>query len=86
MTNVKTSTPLENIKNDDDVFVWIKKCILKSVFGFGSIGFSVIRSVGSLDIGKMFVSMYLCMYVPKCPISTQITLNHTIQINSGLFR
>ena len=42
MTNVKTSPPQENIKIDDDVFVWIKKCTLKGVFGFGSIGFDVI--------------------------------------------
>ena len=33
----------------------------------------VIRSVGSLDIGKMSLGMYVCLYVPKCPISTQIT-------------
>ena len=30
--------PQENIKNSDDVFVWIKKIILKGVFGFGSMG------------------------------------------------
>ena len=34
---------------------------------------AVIRSKGSLDIGKCpYVSMYLSMYVPKSPISTQV--------------
>ena len=42
LTNVKTSPPQEKIKIDDDVFVWIQKCILKGVFGFVSIGFVVI--------------------------------------------
>ena len=42
LTNVKTSPPQENINIDDDVFVLLKKSILKSVFGFGSIGFVVI--------------------------------------------
>ena len=41
-TNVKTSPTQEKIKIDNDVFVWIKKCILKGVFGFGIIGFVVI--------------------------------------------
>ena len=41
--NVKTSPPQEKIKkNDNDVFVWIQKCILKDVFGFVSIGIFVI--------------------------------------------
>ena len=44
MTNVRTSPPQENIKVYDDVFVWIKKCTLKGVFGFGSIGFDVIAT------------------------------------------
>jgi hypothetical protein len=30
------------MKIDDDVFVWIKKFIVKVVFGFGIIGFVVI--------------------------------------------
>ena len=42
LTNVMTSTPEENIKIYDDFFVRMKKCILKGVFGFGSIGFVVI--------------------------------------------
>jgi hypothetical protein len=42
LTNVKISPPQENIKIYDDVFVWIKKCTLMGVFGFGSIGFDVI--------------------------------------------
>ena len=42
LTNVKTSPPQENIKIDNDFFVQIKKCTLKGVFGFGSIGFDVI--------------------------------------------
>ena len=41
-TIVKTSPPQENKKNVVDVFVQIKKCILRSLFGFGSIGFVVI--------------------------------------------
>ena len=31
-----------------------------------------IRSEGSLDIGKMSLCMYVCILVPKSPISTQI--------------
>ena len=42
LTNVKTSSRQENIKIVDDVFVRIKKIILKGVFGFGSLGFVVI--------------------------------------------
>ena len=42
LTNVKTSPPQENTNIDDDVFVLIRKCILKGVFGFGSIEFVVI--------------------------------------------
>ena len=41
-TNVKTSTPQENKNIADDAFVLIKKCILKGVLSFGSIGFAVI--------------------------------------------
>ena len=42
LTNVETSPSQEKIKIDDDVFDRIKKCILKGVFGFGSIGYVVI--------------------------------------------
>ena len=42
LTNVRTSRPQENIKMYDDVFVWLQKCTLKGVLGFGSIGFDVI--------------------------------------------
>ena len=42
LTNVKTSPPQENKNIYDDVFVLIKKSILKGVFGYGSIGLVVI--------------------------------------------
>ena len=44
LTNVKTSPSQENINIDDDVFVLIRKCILKGLFVFGSIVFFVIFS------------------------------------------
>ena len=42
LTNVKTSPPQENKNIADDAFVFIKKCILKDVLSFGSIGLAVI--------------------------------------------
>ena len=52
LTNVKTSPPQESIKIDDDVFVQIKKCILRV--------FLVLAALGLLLFITTLLSIKLC--------------------------
>ena len=72
MKNVKTSPPKENKNIDDDVFVLIKKCILKGVFGFGTIEFVVISNYTFSNAFELKNKVTFFTYFLKVGISFEL--------------